>query len=128
MAIVSNRLFLYGTLLPDRASAEVEPYVRRMHKVGKGTVIGKIFDLGDFPGAILNKAGDKINGVVFTLPEDPKLLARLDAYEEYDPQHPEKSLFIREKTRVDMEDGSRLNCWIYTYNVKSGAKPQRKVS
>lgn len=79
---------------------------------------GRLLDLGEFPGAILSKNGNEISGTVFELPEDPALLSRLDAYEEYDPSHPEKSLFLRERTIVKMEDGSQRECWIYIYNQK----------
>ena len=110
-------LFVYGTLHPDRAPEEIADIVRRFEIVGKGTVPGTLYDLGAYPGAVLNESGQRrISGTVFRLPEGGDVLSRLDAYEEFDPGAPERSLFIRRPCSVQLSDGPRLPCWIYQYN------------
>lgn len=79
---------------------------------------GELIDLGDYPGVVLRKSGKHVRGTVFSLPDDPDLLAKLDSYEEYKPNSPAESLFLRERTSVSLDDGTRRQCWIYTYNSR----------
>jgi len=113
-------LFAYGTLQPDRAPAEVADVVRGFEWVGKGTVRGTLYDLGSYPGAVLNERGwGPISGIVFRLPVGENILGRLDAYEEFDPQSPKRSLFIRRLHPVELDNGRVLPCWIYEYNGRT---------
>lgn len=114
-------LFSYGTLQPKLAPPEIAPTVRQFRRVGKGSVRGRLYDLGEYPGAVLSRGGSAVRGLVFELPDDPEILARLDEYEGFDRAHPQGSLFIRRKCFVTLEDGRRLSCWIYTYNRPLGA-------
>lgn len=117
-------LFSYGTLQPGRAPAEIAPEVRRLRRVGRGFVRGHIYDLGEYPGAVLSKGGPIIVGQIFELPDDPEILARLDEYEGYDPAHPEGSLFIRERRLVTFDDKKRkIYCWLYAYNKRHATAP-----
>jgi gamma-glutamylcyclotransferase (GGCT)/AIG2-like uncharacterized protein YtfP len=109
-------LFSYGTLLPDHAPREIAPMVRRFRRIGQGYVRGRLYDLGDYPAAVLARSGPLIRGLVFELPDDPEVLERLDKYEEFDRSHPERSLFIRTRRLIRMQDGTKVACWIYVYN------------
>jgi gamma-glutamylcyclotransferase (GGCT)/AIG2-like uncharacterized protein YtfP len=109
-------LFSYGTLLPRLAPPEIRPTVRRLRRVGKGFVRGRLFDLGEYPGAILSRTGSPIAGQVFELPDDPEVLSRLDEYEGFDRSDPSASLFIRQRRYVQLEGGGKIFCWVYTYN------------
>jgi gamma-glutamylcyclotransferase (GGCT)/AIG2-like uncharacterized protein YtfP len=120
-------LFIYGTLLPRRAPAEIAGTVRRLRLMGRGTVRGKLYDLGEYPGAVLSRtARSEVRGQIFELPEDPAVLRSLDDYEGFDPGSPKASLFLREKWPVTMSDGTRLTCWVYTYNGKPG--PEQAIA
>jgi gamma-glutamylcyclotransferase (GGCT)/AIG2-like uncharacterized protein YtfP len=115
---MSETLFVYGTLHPGRAPVEISSAVKRLKKIGEGDVRGKLLDLGDYPGLILgNAGGNKVRGSVFLLPKDPKVLAELDSYEEYRPESPASSLFLRKRVNVSLDDGTSRECWIYTYNA-----------
>ena len=61
-------------------------------------------------------APSMIKGKVFELPEDQQVLSSIDTYEGFDPDHPQSSLFVRKRWPVTLADGSRMMCWIYTYN------------
>ena len=77
---MSEYLFLYGTLLPGQAPDEVVGVVRHLHRVGAGFVRGHLYDLGDYPGAILDKSSETlISGEVFELPTNRVVLASLDS-------------------------------------------------
>ena len=116
-------LFSYGTLIPGYAPPEVAPTVKRLRRVGRGIVRGRLYDLGDYPGAKLGRTNSVIVGQVFELPNDPEVLRRLDEYEGFDPAHPQSSLFVRRRWPVLLHDGSKAMCWIYVYNRSPGAAP-----
>lgn len=110
-------LFVYGTLHPDRAPEGIRDVVKKMVPIGPGTIAGNLHDLGEYPGLALD--GDKkqkVRGTVFALPDDPEVLRRLDQYEGYIPSKPSKSLFIRVRRRITLDDGARRFCWVYIYN------------
>jgi gamma-glutamylcyclotransferase (GGCT)/AIG2-like uncharacterized protein YtfP len=110
-----DRLFVYGTLLPERAPAELLPLVARLLPLGAASVRGRLYDLGPFPGAVPDlEAAATIRGRVFDVP-DAELLAALDAYEGDGPDGPGGSGFVREVSRARLEDGSALECWIYAW-------------
>jgi gamma-glutamylcyclotransferase (GGCT)/AIG2-like uncharacterized protein YtfP len=110
-------LFVYGTLHPDRAPAAIAPAVRTFRRLGPATVPGRLYDLGEYPGIHLNVPDPQlIPGTLFHLPEDPAILAQLDAYEGFDPAFPAQSLFLRQLTSATLPDGTTLACWIYLYN------------
>ena len=109
-------MFVYGTLLPRLAPPEIESTVRRLRRVGRGTIRGRLFDLGDYPGAILTRSGPMIQGMIFEVPNDPEVLHRLDEFEGFDPAKPKSSLFVRKRRRAQMQDGTKIFCWVYAYN------------
>ena len=113
---VKRFLFSYGTLQPRHAPSEIAPTVRRLRRVGKGSVRGRLYDLGEYPGAVLTRSGPVVIGQVFELPDDPEVLTRLDEYEGFDPDHPRGSLFVRRRCLVKLYNGKKLPCWGYAYN------------
>jgi gamma-glutamylcyclotransferase (GGCT)/AIG2-like uncharacterized protein YtfP len=117
----SNYLFTYGTLQPGRAPAEIASLVARLEIAGRGYVFGTLFDFGHYPGAVLDASStNQIPGTIYRLPADRALLAELDEYEEFFPESPETSQFIRELHPVYWENGHRGVCWVYVYNERFG--------
>jgi gamma-glutamylcyclotransferase (GGCT)/AIG2-like uncharacterized protein YtfP len=108
-------LFIYGTLHPDCAPCEIAATARRLISIGRATLRARLYNLGAYPGAILDDTAAPIPGELFTVP-DAATLAALDAYEDFRPSDPAMSLFLREKAVVTMDDGSERSCWVYTYN------------
>jgi pyruvate carboxylase len=112
---MTYKLFVYGTLHPDTAPPEVRKDVRKFRLEGKGTMRGKLLDLGDYPGVLQRRSG-QVSGHIFSIPPDPKVLDRLDRYEEYDADDPDGSLFLRKLVNVKRDDGSIERCWVYVLN------------
>ena len=108
-------LFIYGTLHPDRAPREIAAAVRRLTPVGPATIRARLYNLGAYPGAILDPTAPPISGHLFTVP-DAATLAALDAYEDFRPTDPAASLFLRVETTATLPDGSHHPCWVYVYN------------
>jgi gamma-glutamylcyclotransferase (GGCT)/AIG2-like uncharacterized protein YtfP len=115
-------LFAYGTLQPGLAPPEIAATAARLRPVGSGFVYGELYELDGYPGAAPDaRSKNRIPGTVLELPEDAGVLARLDAYEGYDPRSPERSEFVRVRQTVELGGGGRLECWIYRYNRAPGA-------
>src|ERR1700757_1183161 len=119
---MADLLFAYGTLVSQHAPDEISDVVAKIRPIGPGCTRGELFDFGNFPAARLDPSGPEISGIVYEI-ADAETLRRLDAYEEFDPKHPEGSLFRRELAIVETETGPR-NCWIYVYNREPGAAPR----
>jgi gamma-glutamylcyclotransferase (GGCT)/AIG2-like uncharacterized protein YtfP len=116
-------LFIYGTVHPDRAPAEIAPAARRLQSLGPATIHARIYNLGEYPGAILDSAAPPISGELFTVP-DAATLAAFDAYEDFRPHDPTNSLYLRVETIATLPDRSRITCWVYAYNGEvSGRDP-----
>ena len=121
---MSDYLFTYGTLQPNRAPAEIASTVAQLRPVGKGFVHGVLYDLGDYPGAVLNPSSKRrISGTVFRLSKDATVLRKLDEYEGFDSHAPDQSLFIRTLHPVTLATGDTIECWLYTYNRNPGNAP-----
>ena len=118
---MSDHLFQYGSLLPGAAPEEIASIVKRFRRLGSAHVRGKLYDLGEFPGAVLDPSSRTIiHGELVALPSDERILEALDRYEEFDPLAPKKSLFVRKKAKVLMDNGSSREGWIYVYNRPPG--------
>ena len=50
---MKDYLFAYGTLAEDRVPLEIASAVKRLKYVGDGFIFGRLYDLGDYPGAVL---------------------------------------------------------------------------
>lgn len=118
---MSQHLFLYGTLLPSEAPKEIASIVKRFRRLGSAHVRGRLYDFGEFPGAVLDPSSrTMIHGELVALPSDGRILQELDRYEEFDPSDPKRSLFVRKKAKIQMANGSSREGWIYVYNKPPG--------
>ena len=127
-------LFVYGTLL----SGLREDWRKKVRAelVGEGTIKGRLYDLGDYPGVRLagGRSAKFVRGELYRLGDPERATRILDQYEHYFPVAPEKSLFIRELVMVTLlgrpsepralasvpggtlADGNKRRAWTYLYN------------
>lgn len=122
-----THLFVYGTLM-NGMEAEALLADKGARPIGRGKIRGKLVDLGEYPGAIRSaEPGDVVFGELYELAPDS--LRQLDSYEEYDPDDPARSLFVRDKVQVDLVDqpGRRVEAWTYFYNEKRGKVAGRRI-
>jgi gamma-glutamylcyclotransferase (GGCT)/AIG2-like uncharacterized protein YtfP len=114
---MAQYLFTYGTLQPGHAPPAIASAAARLRPAGSGHVYGVLYDLGRYPGAILDASSlSKIFGSVYELPADPAVLQQLDAYEECHPDAPEISQYLRVQHPVELATGETIDCWVYLYN------------
>jgi len=82
-----------------------------------GTIKGKLYDIGEYPGAIIDTDEQyEITGAIYKLHHPQKALKILDDYEGYGDDQDQPNLFVRELLPVKTANGE-LNCWIYLYNL-----------
>ena len=114
---MNDFLFSYGTLLPDYAPGEIFATIAQLSTFASGWVRGVLYDLGDYPGAVLDpESSSKVFGTILQLLANTAVWDELDAYEGFDAANPGASLFVRKRCPVVLADGSTLECWIYEYN------------
>jgi gamma-glutamylcyclotransferase (GGCT)/AIG2-like uncharacterized protein YtfP len=92
--------------------------VGQVEFLGAGTIVGKLYQLQDYPGAVLI-AGDqsRIFGEVYRLLDANRLLPMLDKYEECTPNFPAPHEYQRIQLPVSMTAGQSLIAWVYLYNL-----------
>lgn len=108
-----ERLFVYGTL---RRGFSLHPYLRKsaVRYLGKGKIQGSLYDLGEYPGAVPSSSPHReIEGEVYELLDAKKQLEELDRIEEFHPDRPEDSLFVRRVSVVRLDKGRRFKAWVY---------------
>lgn len=112
---MSDFLFVYGTLRRGQPLARyLDPVKARF--VGEGNIVGRLFDLGDYPGATPDpKRFSRVKGEVYELLEPAETLPVLDDVEGFDARRPERSLFERRSVTVRLEAGADLTAWVYFY-------------
>jgi gamma-glutamylcyclotransferase (GGCT)/AIG2-like uncharacterized protein YtfP len=81
----------------------------------KGKFMGRLYNIGEYPGAVLDKSGSYVHGRIVRL-NDPAVLNNLDIYEGYGPKQPKPNLFIRKLILAETDNGP-FKCWGYLYNL-----------
>jgi gamma-glutamylcyclotransferase (GGCT)/AIG2-like uncharacterized protein YtfP len=115
-------LFVYGSL---RRGFELHGVLAGLgaRHVGKASLRGRLFDLGDYPGAEPSTAdGDRVRGEVYRLANPERALQILDRTEGLRPCAPAESLYRREVAGVTLEDGSTAQAWVYWLGRWPGPK------
>lgn len=106
---------MYGSLMAGVQSRVAQTLHQQASLVGRGSIRGDLYDLGQYPGLVLNQQADYTLGHVFKLNKGPELLAFLDDYEGIIPGHPDQSEYYRATAPVLVNE-EELTCWMYLYN------------
>jgi len=117
-----QHLFVYGTLRREFNHPLARRLARQAHFIGQGSVPGRLYDLGDYPGLVpASTAGEQVLGDVYHLTDLARLLPLLDDYEECLPTDPFNSLYLRQEMTVSLAGGGSCRAWVYLFNrpVKS---------
>jgi gamma-glutamylcyclotransferase (GGCT)/AIG2-like uncharacterized protein YtfP len=110
-----HRLFVYGTLRRGgcRAIPTLFPTARFL---GFGTVRGRLYDFGDYPGLRLDPNGLDILGEVYEV--DAHTLRVIDDIEDYYPDDVARSHYVRRTHRIRMWTGDYLTAELYECNPR----------
>ncbi|MBS1524245.1 MAG: gamma-glutamylcyclotransferase [Bacteroidetes bacterium] len=113
---MNDKLFVYGTLL-DRSNQYGVYLKDNSILCSKGKINGRLYDIGEYPGAVLTSEGEEyVYGLVFKLKDPEEALVVLDEYEGFGADQPQPNEFIRVLTRAETQSGL-VDCWIYVYNM-----------
>ena len=107
----SEFIAFYGSLMRGFGAQEDLQIESKLEFTGACQIPGTLHDLGEFP-ALAASATGCVHGELYRI-KDPGVIPQLDAYEEFDPANPDRSLFVRRRVRLVEPD---LDCWVYFYN------------
>ena len=95
-------VFVYGSLRRGNAGAMSVRFYDATY-VGDGQVCGRLYDLGAYPGLLLDESGAVVTGEVYEVTDET--LSKLDQFELTSDY---------ERREVEVEQGTVLKqCWIY---------------
>ena len=112
-------VFFYGTLMAGFDRRRRAGIDSKLVYMGRGSIAAALFDLGIYPAAVPAPEG-VVWGEVYAMSDPETVLAALDDIEGYRPDDPDKSLYSREQTEVQLPDGSVAQAWVYFYNAPLG--------
>jgi gamma-glutamylcyclotransferase (GGCT)/AIG2-like uncharacterized protein YtfP len=120
----SNRyLFVYGTLL-DESNPYAAYLKEHSHFYDEGRLRGRLYNIGNYPGAVLQDDSDScVHGSIFLIDEPKTVLKELDDYEGFGDPFLQPNEFIRKLVEVEAR-GMILKCWVYLYNLPVNSLPQ----
>jgi len=105
-------VFVYGTLrageVNDLNAAAQKHGIAAPTLVGTGTVAGRLYDFGSYPGLVPDAAAGQVVGDIYDVPE--ALVPVLDEIEEVYPG--QATLFVRTEQAVN-HGGKLVTCLLY---------------
>ena len=112
----SDKLFVYGSLMGGIQSPIATYLKSNSDFLGIGYLSGALYDLGQYPGLVYEKNGQRtVTGHVFQLNNPIEMLPNLDHYECVGEGFEAPNEYIREIVPVN-QNGAILNCWTYLYD------------
>jgi gamma-glutamylcyclotransferase (GGCT)/AIG2-like uncharacterized protein YtfP len=121
----SPYLFVYGTLRSAAATERSRWLAGNAQPAGSGRVSGVLFQLDGYPGLVPTSGENEwVVGELFCLTEPASFWPALDEYEKCGPADPAPHEFDRRILPVEMDDGRRLNAWVYVYCRDASEKPR----
>ena len=116
---MSEYLFVYGSLRRSAGNPTARYLRSQARWIGSGRMPGRVYSLGDYPGAELNESlGQYVKGDVFELDDPDAVFRVLDSYEGIGPEFPEPHEYLRCLCPVYLH-GEKLLCWVYLHNSSS---------
>ena len=100
-------VFVYGSLRRGSANAMSLRFPDAKF-IADARVSGSLYDLGAYPGLLLNESNSSVVGEVYEV--DDELLRKLDEFEA-------SSDYCRKQVETSL-DNQRVKCWIYVPEYK----------
>ena len=110
-------LFVYGTLRRHAGSEMYRLLARYADLVAEGTYRGRLYKVGDYPGAVPSEdPSERVKGEVWFLREPDSVLPELDRYEGCGPGFPEPTEYVGRRQEIVLADGTTCIACVYIYN------------
>ena len=117
--MISDRLFVYGTLMRDFDHPMARMLSRNADFVGTARCRGRLYLVKHYPGLVLSDdASDAVYGEVYRLHQPEALLREFDMYEACGEGFAEPTQYVRQRLPVSLEEGTdqAIEVWTYIYN------------
>jgi gamma-glutamylcyclotransferase (GGCT)/AIG2-like uncharacterized protein YtfP len=115
--MISDRLFVYGTLMRGFDHPMAQLLSRSADFIGEAKCRGRLYLVKHYPGLVLSDAADDVVfGEVFRLRRPAELLREFDMYEACGENFPEPTQYVRQMLPVTLEGGAVSEAWTYIYN------------
>ena len=115
---MTHHLFVYGSLMPTLTSGFGRTERARLSEessvVGTAFVAGRLYDLGDYPGLVIDAQADTlVHGVLLRLVSADQTFHWLDAFEDIAPGRAQtENIYVRVLRHVT-SGGQNFVAWIY---------------
>ena len=108
-------IFVYGTLKRNIANPIGAMMRAHANYLAEAIIAGRIYDLGPYPGLILEDCGTAVYGELYEIVRPNALLSLLDAYEGCSDQDQHPHEFSRVLATVRDNEGVDYRAWVYVY-------------
>ncbi len=123
--MISDRLFVYGTLMRGFAHPMAALLSRAADFIGEARCRGRLYRIKYYPGLVLSDdAADVVFGEVYRLRQPKELLREFDMYEACGEGFAEPTEYIRQILPVTLDDGAVAEAWTYIYNWPVAGLPR----
>jgi gamma-glutamylcyclotransferase (GGCT)/AIG2-like uncharacterized protein YtfP len=113
---IGSYLFVYGTLLNKKNELGAHLNANCIFYTD-GKFNGKLYNIGEYPGAILiADSDDYVYGKIFMVTDQCITLQLLDDYEGFGADQPQPNEFTRKLISIKTSD-KVVECWVYLYNL-----------
>jgi gamma-glutamylcyclotransferase (GGCT)/AIG2-like uncharacterized protein YtfP len=115
--MISDRLFVYGTLMRGFDHPIAKLLSRSADFVGEAFCRGRLYRIKHYPGLVeSDNPADIVFGEVYRLRAREELLREFDMYEACGEGFPEPTEYVRKMLPVTFADGTASEAWTYVYN------------
>jgi gamma-glutamylcyclotransferase (GGCT)/AIG2-like uncharacterized protein YtfP len=123
--MVSDRLFVYGTLMRGFDHPMATLLSRSADFLGTATCRGRLHLIKHYPGLVLSDdPKDIVFGELYRLRDRDALLGEFDMYEACGEGFPDPTEYLRQMLPVTHDDGTAGEAWTYVYNWPVAGLPR----
>ena len=115
--MISDRLFVYGTLMRGFDHPMAQLLSRSADFIGEARCRGRLYLVKHYPGLVLSEAaGDVVLGELYRLRQPAELLREFDMYEACGEGFAAPTEYIRQMLPVTRDGQAADDAWTYVYN------------
>jgi len=115
--MISDRLFVYGTLMRGFDHPMARLLSANADFVGEAQCRGRLYLVKHYPGLVLSgDPADIVHGELYRLRAREAMLHEFDMYEACGESFPQPTEYLRRMLSVTLADGSAADAWTYVYN------------
>ena len=115
--MISDRLFVYGTLMRGYDNPAARLLSRDATFCGEARCRGRLYLVKHYPGLVLSDdPADIVHGELFRLRARDELLREFDMYEACGEGFAPPTEYIRQMLPITLRDGAASEAWTYIYN------------